>query len=73
MVVAAMPIATPSYQHPMEHAMNVNRIKVYESETLPVLGCYNNGLITDVNADQPPLAVLQDICEALVPVVPAKI
>ena len=50
-----------------------NRIKVYEDETLPVLACYDRSLLTDINADQPPLAVLRDICDALVPVVPAKI
>lgn len=49
------------------------RIKVYENETLPVLECFDRGLIADINADQPPLAVLGDICGALVPVVPANI
>jgi adenylate kinase len=51
----------------------LNRIKVYETETLPVLKCYNSEVIADINADQPPLAVLADICRALIPVVPAKI
>lgn len=50
-----------------------NRIRVYEAETLPVLACYAKGLIVDINADQHPLAVLRDICSALVPVVPGKI
>jgi len=50
-----------------------NRIKVYEDETLPVLACYDKALVADIDADQPPLAVLRDICGALVPVVPAKI
>lgn len=51
----------------------LHRIKVYEDETLPVLDCYDRKLITDINADQPPLAVLADICRALVSVVPSKI
>lgn len=51
----------------------LNRIKVYEDETLPVLGCYDYGLIAEINADQHPLLVLEDICEALVPVMPANI
>ncbi|MCB9849564.1 MAG: nucleoside monophosphate kinase [Phycisphaerales bacterium] len=51
----------------------LNRIKVYENETLPVLECYDPQLIANINADQPPLAVLHDICKALVTVVPAKI
>ncbi len=50
-----------------------NRIKVYEAETLPVLACYSAGLLADINADQPPLAVLRDIADALVGVVPARI
>ena len=51
----------------------LNRIKVYEAETLPVLECYDKSLLTDINADQSPLGVLRDICAALEPVVPAKI
>ena len=56
-----------------QESVILNRIKVYEDETLPVLRCYDSSLISDIEADQPPLAVLRDICTALVPVVPAKI
>lgn len=51
----------------------LNRIKVYEAETSPVLKCYAPDLIVNINADQPPLAVLRDICAALLPVVPTRI
>ena len=49
------------------------RIEVYEAETMPVLNTFNSRLITNINADQPPLAVLRDIADALVSVVPSKI
>lgn len=49
------------------------RIEVYEAETMPVLNALDKNLITNINADQPPLAVLRDIAEALTPVVPGKI
>jgi adenylate kinase len=51
----------------------LNRIKVYEDETHPVLACFNDGRVCDINADQHPLEVLADICRALAPVVPANI
>lgn len=47
----------------------LNRIKVYEKSTLPVLECYPADLIAHINADQSPLAVLRDICDALDPVI----
>ncbi len=50
-----------------------NRIDVYERETAPVLEAYPKKLISRVNADQHPLAVLRDIAGALVDAVPAKI
>jgi len=50
-----------------------NRIDVYERETYPVLETYPKKLINNVNADQPPLAVLRDIAECLINVVPANI
>jgi len=50
-----------------------NRIKVYEAETLPVLACYDNELIQDINADQHPLTVLRDICDVLAAIIPGKI
>ena len=49
------------------------RIEVYERETRPVLDAYPKKLIAKVNGDQPPLAVLRDIAECLVHVVPATI
>lgn len=49
------------------------RIEVYEAETMPVLAALDRKLIVNINADQPPLAVLRDVAEALVPVVPTKI
>lgn len=50
-----------------------NRIEVYERETRPVLHAYPKRLIVRVNADQPPLAVLRDLADCLVDIVPAKI
>jgi adenylate kinase len=50
-----------------------NRIAVYEKETQPVLDAYLKKLIANVNADQPPLAVLRDIADSLVGVVPANL
>ncbi len=50
-----------------------NRIEVYERETRPVLEAYPKKLIVRVNADQPPLAVLRDVANCLIGVVPASI
>ncbi len=50
-----------------------NRIGVYERETYPVLDAYPKKLVAKVNADQPPLAVLRDVADALVGFVSAKI
>lgn len=50
-----------------------NRIKVYEQSTLPVLKCFKDDLVVEINADQNPLSVLRDICDALTDVVPSKI
>ena len=50
-----------------------HRIEVYERETRPVLGAYPKKLIAKVNGDQPPLAVLRDIADCLVHVVPSRI
>jgi adenylate kinase len=41
------------------------RIDVYEQETAPVLRAFNTGLVTEINADQHPLAVLRDIADCL--------
>jgi adenylate kinase len=49
------------------------RIEVYEQETYPVLEAYPKKLIAKVNADQHPLAVLRDIADCLLDVVPSKI
>jgi adenylate kinase len=49
------------------------RITVYEEQTAPVLQSYDSGLIVEINGDQPPLAVLRDIADALVGCVPANI
>lgn len=50
-----------------------NRIEVYERETFPVLEQFPKKLVVRINADQPPLAVLRDIANALVGVVPASL
>jgi len=49
------------------------RIAVYRAETSPVLGAYDASLVVNVNADQPPLAVLRDVAHTLSEVVSAKI
>lgn len=50
-----------------------HRIEVYERETRPVLEAYPKKLLSRVNADQPPLAVLRDVAGCLINVVPATI
>lgn len=50
-----------------------HRIEVYERETKPVLEAYHKKLLARVNADQPPLAVLRDVADCLVDVVPPRI
>jgi len=50
-----------------------NRLAVYKRETAPVLEAYPKKLVARVNADQPPLAVLRDIANCLIDVVPARI
>ena len=44
----------------------LNRIEVYERETAPVLDAYPKKLVSRVNGDQPPLAVLRDVAECLI-------
>ncbi|GJM23837.1 MAG: adenylate kinase [Phycisphaerae bacterium] len=51
----------------------LNRIKVYQESTRPVLECYPEELISHINADQSPLAVLRDICDAIDPVISTNI
>lgn len=50
-----------------------NRIEVYERETRPVLDAYPKKLLARVNADQPPLAVLRDVADCCIDVVPANL
>lgn len=50
-----------------------NRIEVYERETRPVLEAYPKKLISRVNGDQPPLAVLRDAAACLVNVISPNI
>ena len=49
------------------------RLEVYDQETAPVLSCFDRKLIAEINADQPPLAVLRDICTVLLPFIPADV
>lgn len=56
-----------------DEAVIRKRIDVYERETKPVLAAFSPALIAEVNADQPPLAVLRDIASVLLLVVPANI
>ncbi len=48
-----------------DQAVIRKRIEVYEQETAPVLKSFDAGLITEINADQHPLAVLRDIADGL--------
>lgn len=56
-----------------DRAIIENRIEVYERQTRPVLDVYPKKLIARVNADQPPLAVLRDIADCLIGVVPVNL
>ena len=49
------------------------RLRVYEESTAPVLHAYDASLVADINAHQPPLAVLGDIGRELATVLPATI
>ncbi len=49
------------------------RIEVYERETAPVLKLYDPALITDIDADQHPLAVLRDVAGCLCTCISADI
>ena len=42
------------------------RIATYEAETKPILEYYANGLVTDIDATQPPVKVLHDIIGKIV-------
>lgn len=49
------------------------RLEVYERETQPVLDAYPKKVISRVNADQSPLAVLRDVAECCIGTVPASL
>ena len=49
------------------------RLRVYEESTAPVLKAYDGSLIAEINADQPPLAVLRDVAGCLAECLPASI
>jgi adenylate kinase len=49
------------------------RLEVYDQETAPVLSCYDKKRVAEIDADQPPLAVLRDICASLLDCVPAEV
>jgi len=42
------------------------RISTYEAETKPILDYYSTGLVTDIDATQPPVKVLNDIISKVV-------
>ncbi len=42
------------------------RIATYEAETKPILDYFSNGLVTDIDATQPPVKVLHDIIGKIV-------
>ena len=56
-----------------DHEVIVNRLEVYERETVPVLDSFPKKLIARVNADQPPLCVLRDVADAISGAVSARI
>lgn len=49
------------------------RLQVYQQSTAPVLKAYDPSLIANINADQPPMAVLRDIADCLSKCLPATI
>ena len=49
------------------------RLDVYDDETRPVLASFDGSLVAEIDADQPPLAVLRDIAAVLAECVPARI
>ena len=55
-----------------EHVIR-ERLQVYQRSTAPVLKAYDASLIANINADQPPLAVLRDIADCLSKCLPATI
>jgi adenylate kinase len=42
------------------------RIATYEAETKPILEYYSDALVTDIDATQPPVEVLNDIISKIV-------
>lgn len=56
-----------------DRAVIENRIDVYERQTEPVIREFAEGLVARIDGDQPPLAVLRDVADALVGSVSARI
>lgn len=56
-----------------DEAVIRERLRVYEESTAPVLKAYDGPLIAEINADQPPLAVLRDVAGCLTECLPANI
>ncbi len=49
------------------------RLRVYDESTAPVLRAYDGALVSEINADQPPLTVLRDVAGVLAKCLPATI
>ncbi len=49
------------------------RLKVYNESTAPVLNAYDASLVTEINADQSPFAVLRDVAGCLAETLPSGI
>ena len=56
-----------------DEAVIRERLRVYEESTAPVLKAYDVSLIAEIDADQPPLAVLRDVAGCLSECLPANI
>lgn len=51
----------------------LERLRVYDDSTAPVLSAYDPAIISEIAADQAPLAVLRDVAACLAPHLPALI
>jgi len=56
-----------------DESVILERLKVYNEATAPVLRAYDASLIAEINADQPPFAVLRDVADCLAKRLPAAI
>jgi adenylate kinase len=56
-----------------DEAVIRERLRVYEESTAPVLKAYDQAIISNIDADQAPLAVLADIARCLADSLPATI